>query len=649
VTSEAAVATGWPWDEFADALLRRYVAEAVTAGADRARRPGWRGADAQRAPLRDGTSSEDVPNANDLAALTDVVDVARKDFWQALDQPGLLASLAWVCALDSHEIEVLALLAAVELEVGRQHLLALAQGVTGPSALTLGDIDRLFPGPGAGALALSPDARLVRSCLVDVESEGTWASRRVRLPGIVAWTFRGDASFDPGLDGPLQLVPGERGGDPTAVLAFVSGADRQSRLRRAQQLLGKGPIGVTACPHRETGWEALVREATLCCLAVVLEVGDHLPPDAQRWITRADHLGWCVSSESSIPLTEVPERPWIEEQLAPRLADASEVESVLGLEHGAGHRLDLEQLRLVAGAVAANPTQPGAAIRRLAAGHLELLCDRIVPVGSFDDLVLAPGQKDQVRSVVDRYRHRRTVYETWGFRATPSAGLVALFSGPPGTGKTLAAEVLASELSSDLYRLDLSQVVSKYIGETEKNLGHVLDAAENANVVLLLDEADSLLSRRSDVSDAHDRYANLEVAYLLQRLERHNGLVILATNLSKNIDPAFLRRIHIAVEFRMPDAPQRLAIWRLSFPPDCPVQGVNLEWLASRFELSGGSIRNVALGSAFAAAAAGTTIGVVHVVASLREELQKLGRLVREDELLSHPVPGTASGDGATG
>ncbi|HEY9468881.1 MAG TPA: ATP-binding protein, partial [Propionibacteriaceae bacterium] len=207
-----------------------------------------------------------------------------------------------------------------------------------------------------------------------------------------------------------------------------------------------------------------------------------------------------------------------------------------------------------------------------------------------------------VRSVAERARDRHVVYGQWGFSPLPSTGVTAMFAGPSGTGKTLAAEIVAGALDLDLYRIDLSQLVSKYIGETEKNLSQVFSAAEASPVVLFFDEADALLGKRSEVADAHDRYANIEVAYLLQRLERYSGVVVLATNLANNIDPAFLRRVHVAVEFPMPKPAERLRIWQRSIPTSAPTRDLDLQFLAERFELSGGAITNAASTGAFVAA-----------------------------------------------
>ena len=197
-----------------------------------------------------------------------------------------------------------------------------------------------------------------------------------------------------------------------------------------------------------------------------------------------------------------------------------------------------------------------------------------------------------------------------------------------GTGKTLAAEILAGDLSLELYKLDLAAVVSKYIGETEKNLDQVFDAAAAGNVVLFFDEADALFGKRTEVSDAHDRYANLETAYLLQRLESYDGVVVMATNLSKNIDTAFLRRLHAMVEFPVPEEAERHRLWERNLMPGAPVNDVDLDFLAHQFTLTGGSIRNAALTAAFLAAEAGTPITMATLVLGLSREFQKLGRLV---------------------
>jgi SpoVK/Ycf46/Vps4 family AAA+-type ATPase len=209
---------------------------------------------------------------------------------------------------------------------------------------------------------------------------------------------------------------------------------------------------------------------------------------------------------------------------------------------------------------------------------------------------------------------------------------VALFSGPSGTGKTLAAEIVAGELGLDVFKLDLSAVVSKYIGETEKNLAEVFDAASAGNLLLFFDEADALFGKRSEVKDARDRYANIEVSYLLQRLEAYDGLVVMATNFERNVDDAFLRRIHTRVEFILPAVSERRAIWERNLPPGAPVKDVDATWLAQRFELSGAAIRNAAVQAAFLAAAANGPITMECAVLGVARELRKSGRLLKPDE-----------------
>jgi SpoVK/Ycf46/Vps4 family AAA+-type ATPase len=230
--------------------------------------------------------------------------------------------------------------------------------------------------------------------------------------------------------------------------------------------------------------------------------------------------------------------------------------------------------------------------------------------------------------VADQIRRRSTVYAAWGFegRFSLGNGTIALFSGPPGTGKTMAAEVIAGDVGLDLYRVDLASVVSKYIGETEKNLARVFDAAEASNAILLFDEADALFGKRSEVSDAHDRYANVEVAYLLQRVEAYDGTVLLTTNHERNVDEAFLRRIHHRIDFPRPDAAVRERIWRAIFPAETPVGDLDYEFLAS-FAITGGNIKNVALRAAFLAAA-DSCVEMPHVVRAVRRELQKEGTLI---------------------
>jgi hypothetical protein len=265
---------------------------------------------------------------------------------------------------------------------------------------------------------------------------------------------------------------------------------------------------------------------------------------------------------------------------------------------------------------------------------LENLAQRIEPAAIWDDLVLPEMQRQVLREMASHVRQRATVYERWGFAAKGARGLgiSALFAGESGTGKTMAAEVLANELRLDLYRIDLSSVVSKYIGETEKNLRRVFDAAEQGGAILLFDEADALFGKRSEVKDSHDRYANIEVSYLLQRMEAYRGLAILTTNRREALDPAFLRRIRFVVRFPFPDAPQRAEIWRRIFPSETPTEQLDLTKL-SRLNVAGGNIRNVALNAAFLAADAHEPVRMSHLLRAARTEYNKLEKPLTEAEI----------------
>jgi SpoVK/Ycf46/Vps4 family AAA+-type ATPase len=227
------------------------------------------------------------------------------------------------------------------------------------------------------------------------------------------------------------------------------------------------------------------------------------------------------------------------------------------------------------------------------------------------------------------------VYDDWGFGARHghASGVTVLFSGPPGTGKTMAAGVIARRLGLDLYRIDLSSVVSKYVGETEQNLDRIFAAAEISNAILLFDEADALFGRRTETRDAHDRYANLEVSYLLQRVETYDGVAILASNLRKNIDDAFTRRMRFAIEFPLPGEAERRRIWERVWPEELPLEaGLDAGELAARFDLAGGGIRNVAVAAAFLAAADGGRVRLEHVLQATRREYEKTRRILHDGE-----------------
>jgi hypothetical protein len=380
------------------------------------------------------------------------------------------------------------------------------------------------------------------------------------------------------------------------------------------------------------------REVLLSGGLLVIDVGPRTSADSERAAARlADQLPAAViSARESVDLLG----PSVEVRVDPvgpteraglyagvidgevpevaRVADqfALSVGQMLASAHEAAHRAgESSDLGEALWASARAQARPG----------LQLLAQRIVAVATWDDLVIPEQQKAQLEHLADQVAHRTTVYEDWGFRAKGGRGLgiTALFSGPSGTGKTMAAEVLGNHLDLDVYRIDLSSVVSKYIGETEKNLRRVFDAAEAGGAILLFDEADALFGKRSEVKDSHDRYANIEVSYLLQRMEEYRGLAILTTNDSEAIDEAFVRRLRFIVRFPYPSVNARQRIW-LQVWPDGMGDGLDHDLLA-RYELAGGNIRSVAVDAAFRAAAAGTQVTMDHVYDALKAESVKLG------------------------
>ncbi|MEM7330539.1 MAG: ATP-binding protein [Chloroflexota bacterium] len=282
-----------------------------------------------------------------------------------------------------------------------------------------------------------------------------------------------------------------------------------------------------------------------------------------------------------------------------------------------------------------NSTDLFAAARAHSNPRLSDMARKITPRFGWNDLVLPPDPVEILREIVATVAGRAIVMETWGVgKKLANAGVTVLFAGPPGTGKTMGAEVIAGELGLDLFKIDLSGVISKYIGETEKNLERIFNEAQSSNAILFFDEADSIFGKRSEVKDAHDRYANIEVSYLLQRMEAYDGVTILATNLRANLDEAFTRRIQFAIDFPFPESPDRLRIWQTLFPPHVPRdEGLDFELLADRFKLAGGNIRNIIVSAAYLAANNGQKVTMSHLLHGTRRELQKMGRLVDEDDL----------------
>jgi ATPase family protein associated with various cellular activities (AAA)/winged helix domain-containing protein len=392
------------------------------------------------------------------------------------------------------------------------------------------------------------------------------------------------------------------------------------------------------------------REALLLPLGLYLDAGDTAAagqgpaqdePSVARFLSRVEapvlfaaRESWPDLGRSSVVLDVEP--PTSAERAAAWRAELGVNADDAFIDSLAGQfALDVPAIHDVANLANRVPTSVWGTCRALTRPRLDTLAQRLVPRVTWDDIVLPDSELKPLREIGDQVAHRSTVYETWGFgeRITRGLGVSVLFSGPSGTGKTMAAEILAGHLRLDLYRIDLSAVVNKYIGETEKNLRRLFDAAEGGGAALFFDEADALFGKRSEVRDSHDRYANIEINYLLQRMESYRGLAILATNMRNALDTAFLRRLRFVVTFPFPGVAERRAIWQKAFPAQAPHGRLDFDRLAE-LQVSGGMIRNIALNAAFLAAAAGTDITMPLVLGAAQTEFRKLELPIRKRDFV---------------
>lgn len=533
--------------------------------------------------------------------------------------------------------------------------------------------------------ALTPVAPLRRWRLVELEDETRLTASRLRLDERILHFLAGAPYLDARLHGQLrrtvppetlppahetaarQVAAGWTGAGPDAPMRVeLVGGDLRTRVEIAAAAARRSGLGLYAMSaadvpsdpaERDRLARLWQREAILLPAALLVEVGE-LDREQQA---AAD----AFVAGSAVPLVVASQEP--RQTGHPRGArvtvPALSDEEQLGLWSDAFADLPQVTERHLASLVAqfqlpAHVVRSAAAsVRRdlpssgtvdavdavelawragLAEARMGLdeLGRRIEPRAGWDDLVLADRQLRILQEVVAHVRQRGTVYQDWGFAKSLRSGLgvTALFAGGSGTGKTLAAEVMARELGLDLFVVDLSQVVSKYIGETEKNLSRVFDAAERGGALLLFDEADALFGKRSEVKDSHDRYANLEVSYLLMRMEAYRGLAVLTTNMKKALDSAFMRRIRFVVDFPFPTERERAEIWRRVLPAEAPTKGVDPALLA-QLTVAGGSIRNIALSGAFLAAEEGDRLQMRHMLAAARTEYLKLERSLAPSEV----------------
>ena len=588
-------------------------------------------------------------------------------------EPPVLEALVAAFELSTFERDVLLLCAGVELEARFASLCASAPGDERVRRASFSLALSCLAEPHWSAIA--PAAPLRHYRLVELAEGESVATSPLRIDERVLHHLTGLDYLDDRLQGLLVPVslPGRLPASHEAVaadlaavyahappgappLVALGGPDRESRravgasacarLGCAVFAVRAADVPVSASERADLG-RLWARESVLGSSGLLLEIDDDMDADVRgRAALLADSLGGILVVSAREPLAdlrrtavrlEVPRVPPAEQRLIWTEGLGEHAGALNGAVDALVAHFDL------------GPHAIGAACAQALSGEHELagalwescirhsrprlddLAQRIEALAGWDDLVLPEAELAILREIVMHVRGRARVYEEWGFarKSARGLGIGALFEGASGTGKTMAAEVLARDLQLDLYRIDLSQVVSKYIGETEKNLRRVFDAAETGGAILLFDEADALFGKRSEVKDSHDRYANIEVSYLLQRMEAYRGLAILTTNQRDALDDAFLRRIRFVVRFPFPDRAERAEIWRRIFPTQAPVSALDDEALAD-LSLAGGNIRNVALLAAFLAADAGEPIGMRHVALGAARECAKLERPLTE-------------------
>jgi hypothetical protein len=599
-------------------------------------------------------------------------------------EPFALERICSIFSLSSFERMLLLLCAGMELDGSFASLCAAAQG----------DDRRAYPTfslalaalPGAHWSALVPSAPLRYWRLIEVGSGGGLTTSPLRIDEKILHYLAGVAHFDErlssvmeALEPPCDLVPSHERQAEVIVCAWLQpgnsalppvilmcGDETSEKrdiaaracaklgLRLSIMSAGSLPADVNSLDSLMRLWE---REAALGASALFVECHDMNMEDQSAWhilkFMEGTRSALFISSRERFKklrrsaLTLDIRKPLRDEQYAlwtdfmGSLAEPRVNTEALVAQFDLGTRAIHE---ICGTTFSSNLSREEwdvrlwTACRDKTSPRLADLAQMITPVARWDELVIPEPQRQILHDIALHVRQRATVYDAWGFAAASARGLgiSALFEGASGTGKTMAAEVLANELNLDLFRIDLSQVVSKYIGETEKNLRQVFDAAESGGAILLFDEADALFGKRSEVKDSHDRYANIEVSYLLQRMENYRGLAILTTNMKSALDQAFMRRIRFIVQFPFPDAANRAAIWERIFPAKTPIGRLDVDKLA-RLNVTGGSIRNIALNAAFLAAGDGGQVEMSHLLAAARSEYTKLEKPLSAAEINGWP------------
>ena len=602
----------------------------------------------------------------------DVADrVRRRDMLRTqMSAPPALDGLGSTFALSGFEIDTLLLCAGVELDTAVADACASAHGDPNRRYATFSLA--LAALPNAHWSAITPAAALRRWHLVEPTHPHAPTTSTLRVDERVLHALTGLSYLDPRVEclaerltpafplPPSLQSAAERlmtlWSKPTPQRVRLHGRrrpDLRAVVAAAAESLGleatvllSADLPVTAA-ERELLARLCERETALSGCCWLFEVDDPVTEPGRSALQVARRLGGPVAIACPVPSIDVDEMALEVASTEPAelrelwRSSLSPVPLQLAgwTDRLAGQfQLGTADVRSIAGQVRTADPDAGQQLwetcRSFARPALDGLAQRVPPSAGWQDLVLPTTQGQLLRELTVHVRHRMTVFEDWGFGARTSrgTGVAALFAGPSGTGKTFAAEVVANDLHLDLYRVDLSQVVSKYIGETEKNLRQIFDAAETGGVVLLFDEADALFGKRSEVKDSHDRYANIEVSYLLQRMESYRGLAILTTNQKEAIDTAFLRRLRFVVQFPFPDAASRADIWRRVLPPQLPTEGLVPDKLA-RLTVAGGTIRNIALSAAFLAAEAGEPVRMPHMLLAAGTEYAKLEKPLTDGEV----------------
>ena len=601
--------------------------------------------------------------------LGDTREIGDRDLAaEAMDSPSAIDILSRIFELSSFERELLLLCAGVEMDSALAERCGELVGRPQLGFVTFSLAMATLRDPHWSALA--PTAPLRRYRLIEMESGHGFTTAPLHIDERMLHTLAGVNRLDQRLEGMLHAKQGSEWlTEEHYRLATETIATAEGELAPVPvlHLFGDDPAGQeavaelvahragralyvlrmedtpTAGAEMEQFLALWAREALLLPALLLLQwESETLTPPARQLAERLPGP-FLIASREPLQLHRMVQSyevdkagPLGQKQMwEVALGPAAEQLQVVVEQVAEQFRLSAESIVALGTSVVAREGSDGeriaarlwSACRSVARPRLETLAERIVPAACWEDLVLPEMQMLALRQLAAQSRNRMRVYEQWGFaaRGRRGLGLSALFSGPSGTGKTLAAEVLAADLQLEMYRIDLSAVVSKYIGETEKNLKQVFDAAEAGGVLLLFDEADAIFGKRAEVKDSHDRYANIEVGYLLQRMESFQGIAVLTTNVKSSLDKAFQRRLRFTVDFPFPDAAHRASIWARAFPAQTPTEGLDPARLAS-LNMSGGNIRNIALNAAFLAAEQGSAVQMAHILQASQLEAVKVER-----------------------